>query len=144
MKARPTALETAAKALARRDRSAADLAAYLERRGSAPEEAGQAVDRLRQAGYVNDARFAAARAESMAARGYGDAAVRHELEAAGVAAGEVEAALAGLEPERERALAALARPGRPEALARRLAAKGFSPESVEAVLAAAGVDPAPE
>ena len=63
MKTQPTALEAAAKALARRDRSAADLTAYLERRGTAPEEAGEAVERLQQAGYVDDGRYAARRAE---------------------------------------------------------------------------------
>ena len=67
MKTQPTALEAAAKALARRDRSAADLTAYLERRGTAPEEAGEAVERLQQAGYVDDGRYAARR---LAAKGF--------------------------------------------------------------------------
>src|SRR5690348_12913075 len=125
MTARPTALETATKALARRDRAAADLVAYLEQRGAAPEEASAAVERLREAGYVNDARYASARAESLAARGFGDAAVRHELERAGVGAEEIDTALAELPPERERALAALRRAKTPLAGVRRLAAKGF-------------------
>jgi len=135
--ARPTALEAATKALARRDRSAADLTAYLERRGTAPEEAGRAVERLREAGYVNDARYALARAEVLAGRGFGDAAVRFVLERDGVAADEVEAALATLIPERERALELLHLAKTPPAAVRRLAAKGFSAESIEAAVAEA-------
>jgi regulatory protein len=137
MTARPSALETAAKALARRDHSAADLAAYLERQGSDRDEAGRAVDRLREAGYVDDARYAVRRAEVLAERGYGDEGVRFELERAGVAADEIEAAVAALVPERERALAALRGARAPAALIRRLAAKGFAADSIEAALAEA-------
>jgi regulatory protein len=138
--ARPTALETATKALARRDRAAADLVAYLERRGAAPAEAVAAVERLREAGYVDDARYAAARAESLAARGFGDAAVRYELERDGVAADEIDVALSDLPPERERAFNVLRRAKTPLAAVRRLAAKGFSAESIEAAAAEARLD----
>src|SRR5205823_10954302 len=86
--AHPTALEAATKALARRDRSAADLTAYLERRGTGAEDAATAVERLRQAGYVDDARYATARAEVLAERGYGDEAVRFELGRNGLGAVE--------------------------------------------------------
>ena len=137
MATRSTPLEAAAKALARRDRAAADLVAYLERRGTSPDEAAAAVERLREAGYVDDARYAAARAASLAGRGIGDAGVRFELERDGVAPEEIEAALAELEPERERALAVLRRAKTPLAGVRRLAAKGFSAESLEAAAAEA-------
>ena len=135
MTPRPTALEAATKALAQRDRSAADLTAFLERRGTAADEAATAVERLRQAGYVNDARYAATRAEVLADRGYGDEAVRFELEQDGLAAEEIEAALATLAPERERALELLHRAKSPLAAFRRLAAKGFDADSLEAALA---------
>jgi len=135
MTTRPTALEAAAKALARRDRSAADLTAYLERHGTTPEEAGDAVARLRDAGYVDDTRYAARRAEVLAERGYGDEAVRFELERDGVAADEIDAALGALAPERERALGLLAAAKSPQAGLRRLAAKGFGADSLEAVAA---------
>jgi len=138
--ARPTALEAATKALALRDRSAADLTAYLERRGTAPEDAYRAVERLREAGYVDDARYAAARAEVLAGRGFGDAAVRFELERDGVAADHVELVVAALVPERERALAVLRKAKTPLAGLRRLAAKGFSAESVEAAAAEARLE----
>jgi SOS response regulatory protein OraA/RecX len=140
VKAHATALEAAAKALARRDRSAADLTAYLERRGTAAEDAAAAVERLRHAGYVNDGRYATTRAEVLAERGYGDEAVRFELERDGLGADEIEAALATLAPERERALAALQRAKTPLAAIRRLAAKGFGADSLEAALAETRLD----
>jgi regulatory protein len=136
MKLRPTPLEAAAKALARRDRSAADLTAYLERHGTAPDDAGHAVARLEEAGYVDDARYAARRAEILAGRGYGDDAVRFELERYGVGADEIEAAVASLAPERERALTFLRGAKTPLAAVRRLAGKGFSADALESALAA--------
>ena len=136
MTAHPTALEAATKALARRDRSAADLTAYLERRGTAAEDAATAVERLRQAGYVDDVRYATARAEVLAERGYGDEAVRFELGRDGLGAAEIEAALAALAPEPERAIAVLRRAKTPLAALRRLAAKGFSADAIESALAA--------
>jgi SOS response regulatory protein OraA/RecX len=136
MAARPTALEVAAKALAHRDRSAANLTAYLERHGAAPDEASRAVTRLQKAGYVDDGRYASSRAEALARRGYGDEGVRFELERDGVAADDIDAALASLPPERARALGLLSAAKAPTAGARRLAAKGFSHDSIEAALAA--------
>jgi SOS response regulatory protein OraA/RecX len=136
MATRPTPLEVAAKALAHRDRSAANLTAYLARHGAAPEEAGQAVERLRQAGYVDDGRYASSRAKALARRGYGDEAVRFELEREDVSPDDVDAALASLQPERERALSLLHTAKTPPAAIRRLAAKGFSRDSIEAALAA--------
>ena len=141
MTERPTALDAAAKALARRDRSAADLTAYLERRGVDGVDAQEAVDRLREVGYVNDARYAEARAEALVERGYGDEAVRFELEREGLAADQIAAALLALPPERERATAFLLKARTPLAGIRRLAAKGFSADALEAAVAAARLDP---
>src|SRR5262245_61001112 len=136
MATRPTALEVAAKALAHRDRSAASLTAYLERHGAAPDEASRAVTRLQESGYVDDARYASSRAEALARRGYGEEGVRFELERHGVPPDDIDAALASLPPERERALGLLGAAKTPTAVARRLAAKGFSHDSIEAALAA--------
>jgi regulatory protein len=136
MAARPTALEAAAKALAHRDRSSANLTAYLERHGATPEEASIALERLQDAGYVDDARYATSRAEALAGRGYGDDAVRLDLKRDGVSAEDVETALASLPPERERALQLLRAAKRLPAAIRRLAAKGFSQDSIDAALAA--------
>ena len=132
----PSPLEQATAALARRDRSAAGLVAYLERRGTPREDATRAVARLTQAGYVDDARFALRRAEVLAERGHGDAPIRYALAREGVAADDVELALRELTPERERAVDLL-RGDAPRLRAiRRLAAKGFAADSIEAALAA--------
>jgi SOS response regulatory protein OraA/RecX len=143
MAARPNALEAAAKALAHRDRSAANLTAYLERHGTTPEEAGRAVERLQEAGYVDDARYASSRAQTLARRGYGDEGVRFDLERDGVQPGDIDAALASLPPERERAVSLVGAANAPKAAIRRLAAKGFSRDSIEAALAALPDDETP-
>ena len=127
-------LELAAAALARRDLPAAALRARLERGGVDAAEAAAAVEQLEAAGYVDDARYAAARAEILAGRGYGDAAIERELGGHGLGRELVEEALAGLAPEAERAAALLDRWGRAPKAARRLVAKGFSPEAVTAAL----------
>jgi SOS response regulatory protein OraA/RecX len=141
VEARLTALEAATKALARRDRSAAGLAAYLERKGTDPDDARAAVERLREAGYVNDERYATARAEALADRGYGDEAVRFELEREGLAPDQIAAVLLALPPERERATAFLLKARTPLTGIRRLAAKGFSADALEAAIAAARFEP---
>jgi regulatory protein len=128
------ALELAMRALARRDHSRAGLDARLEHRGMSPEERRQALATLAGGGYVDDARFAAGRAAGLADRGYGDEAIRFHLEHEGVAAAAIEAALAGLPEERQRALIEFERAGADAKAARRLAAKGFSFDSIEALL----------
>jgi regulatory protein len=143
VEARPTALEAATKALARRDRSVADLTAYLARKGVDPDDARIAVERLRDAGYVNDARYASSRAESLAARGFGDEAVRFELEKEGLPSDHIAAAMLALEPERNRAIAVLEKARTPLLGVRRLASKGFSADSIEAAAVAARVDSGP-
>ena len=143
MAARPTAFEVAAKALAHRDRSAANLTAYLERHGTAPDEASWAVTRLQEAGYVDDARYASSRAEALARRGDGVEGVRFELERDGVPPDDVDAALASLPPERDRALSLLRSAKAPRPAIRGLAAKGFSHDSIEAALAAVPDAPVP-
>ena len=137
---RAIALGAAARALARRDRPAAALAAELERRGVARPAGEEAVARLAQAGYVDDARFAAGRAAVLAHRGFGDDAIRFELEQAGVACELAADAVAALPPERERALTVLLRAKTPLAGVRRLAAKGFAADSIEAAAAEARVE----
>jgi SOS response regulatory protein OraA/RecX len=129
-----TTLEQAAAALARRDRSAAALIAYLEERGVETDEAAEAVERLRVAGYVDDGRLAALRAEAMARRGYGDAAIRADLERRDIGREHVNETLATLQPERERAEALADRDGRTPKTARRLIAKGFAADTVSEVM----------
>ena len=131
------AVEQALRALRHRDRSAAELGARLERRGVGEAEREQALETLERVGYVDDERFARARAEQLAARGSGDALIRHDLEGRGVAAEHVAAALATLEPERDRAAAIAARRGRSLKTARYLASRGFDLDALEGIVASA-------
>jgi len=137
---RAEALGTAARALARRDRSVVRLAEYLAHRGVAPKERTEAVERLGEIGYLDDGRFATGRARSLADRGYGDDAVRFELDREGVDAEQIDAAVAGLAAERERAVSVLRGSRSPLAGIRKLAAKGFSADSIEAAAAEARLD----
>jgi regulatory protein len=134
---RAEALAAATSALARRDRSVVALAEYLAHRGVARKDRMHAVERLGEFGYLDDARFAVSRAQKLADRGYGDDAVRFELEREGVAADERDAALAALPPEHERAVTVLQSARTHLAGIRRLAAKGFSADAIEAALAQA-------
>ncbi len=56
-----------------------------------------ALETLERVGYVDDDRFAAGRAESLAGRGYGDEAIRYDLAGRGVDAETIDQALAGLD-----------------------------------------------
>ena len=129
------AVEQALRALRHRDRSAAELDARLERRGVGEAEREQALETLERVGYVDDERFARSRAEQLAARGSGDALIRHDLEGRGVAAEHVDAALATLEPEQDRAAEIAARCGRSLKTARYLASRGFDPDALEGIVA---------
>jgi SOS response regulatory protein OraA/RecX len=119
---RARALARATRALRQRDLSRRALAERLP--GPARE---QALDALERSGYLDDMRSASARAAGLAARGWGDAALRYRLEREGFGGEAVQAAVAALEPEPERARALVAR-GR---TARWLAARGFEVASEE-------------
>jgi regulatory protein len=133
----PDPIDVAARALRHRDRSRAQVAERLARAGVDEGRRDEALDTLERVGYVDDGRYAANRAAALAARGLGDAGIRHDLEAAGVPAAAVEEALSTLEPETERARALAARNGRSAKTAAQLARKGFGEEAIEA---AVGVD----
>jgi regulatory protein len=134
---RAEALTVAGRALRARDLSARELTLRLEQRAVSRTAAEESLATLAAAGLVDDARLAENRAGSMAERGYGDAAIRHDLEQRGVPVDLAEAALAGLEPERERAGRIVARRGTGAGTARYLAGKGFGEDALEQ---AAGVD----
>ena len=80
---------------------------------------------------MNDERFAVNRAEALAGRGYGNEAIRAFLEAEGADAEAAERALAGLEPERDRVQALVARHGATPRLAAQLQRKGFGQDALE-------------
>ena len=128
---RARAIRTAVRALGHRDLSRRDLEARLAARGTGAAARTEALETLERVGLLDDARAARARARSLAGRGYGDAAVRDALERDGFVGEQVAEALAALEPERERARARLEGGGGAAKALRRLAARGFDPETVE-------------
>jgi regulatory protein len=135
MTERDDAVELALRALRHRDRSSAELAMRLEQRGVEAAEREQALATLERIGYVDDERFARSRAEQLAARGSGDALIRHDLQGRGIAAEHVETALEALEPEREHAARLAEQRGRSVKTARYLASRGFGADALEGLVA---------
>ena len=133
---RHEALAVSSRALRHRDLSTRRLEQRLERRDVPSAERARAVQTLTRAGLLDDTRFARGRARALAARGYGDAAIRLDLERQGVEAEVATEALAELEPERDRALRLAASAGGAVRAARLLARRGFGEDAIEA---AAGV-----
>jgi SOS response regulatory protein OraA/RecX len=138
---RAEALAVAGRALRRQDLSARGIAERLGRASVAPAAVEESLAVLAGAGLVDDARFASTRAGSLAERGYGDAAIRYDLERRGVDPGLIQQALEGLEGEWERARRLVERRGPGARTARYLASKGFGEGALEA---AAGGDFAPD
>jgi SOS response regulatory protein OraA/RecX len=129
---RSRALTDAVRLLRHRDVSRGRLDERLAGRGAGADARAEALATLERAGLIDDARVAAGRARTLADRGYGDAAIRAALEAEQLPPELVADALAALEPERERARRLL--PVSQDAKAmRRLAARGFSAETLEDV-----------
>jgi regulatory protein len=108
--------ELALKALRRRERSRAELSAWLSDRGIDEEEIAETVGRLERLGELDDARFARRYAEDKRElAGWGAERIRVALEARGVAAAEIDAALADEDSasEVDRATALLLRRSEP-------------------------------
>jgi SOS response regulatory protein OraA/RecX len=134
---RHEALAASASTLRHRDLSTRRLEQRLERRAVSPAERARAVETLTRTGLLDDGRFARGRARALAARGYGDAAIRFDLERQGVAAELAAEALAELEPERDRAARLAATAGGAARAARLLARRGFGEEAIEAAVGVA-------
>jgi regulatory protein len=130
-------IEIAARALQHRDRSRREVEERLARAGIDERRRADALDTLERVGYIDDERFAGARAGALASRGYGDEWIRHDLAGHGVGAEAVAEAIAALEPEAERASALVERLGRTPKTGAQLARKGFGEDAVEAAL---GID----
>ncbi|HSN87811.1 MAG TPA: regulatory protein RecX [Thermoanaerobaculia bacterium] len=120
-----------------------ELQTKLTQRGFPSEEISEALDRLVQQGYLDDARTAVAFVEQRLSRGTeGRLRLQAELEKRGAPREAIEAALASLvpeddlEPAREAAerWARLHPRGKPASLAQHLARKGFSRRAIFAVL----------
>jgi SOS response regulatory protein OraA/RecX len=134
---RAEALIVAGRALRRQDLSERGITERLARASVAPAAVEESLAVLARAGLVDDARFARTRAAGLAERGYGDAAIRHDLERQGVAREPIQQALESIEAEAERARRLVERRGPGARTARYLAGKGFGEQAVEA---AAGAD----
>jgi len=132
---RARALGVAGRALERRDLSEQRVRERLARAGIAPAGTDEAVGMLRGLGVLDDRRFAAARAATLAKRGLGDAAIRFDLELQGVEGAVLEEALSEVEPERDRAKRIVSSRGEGGATARYLARRGFGEDAVEAAAA---------
>jgi SOS response regulatory protein OraA/RecX len=130
---RAEALGLAGRALRARDLSERALSERLEGR-VAPAVREEALKTLARVGALDDRRVAQNRARALAERGYGDAAIRHDLLRKGFEPDEIEEALASLEPETQRVEAILVRRGRGPSTARYLAARGFGEDAVESAL----------
>lgn len=137
---RAEAIEQAAAALARRSLSNLEVERRLARRGVRAPDRRDAREMLSRAGYLDDRRLAAARAESLAERGHGDASIRHDLAQRGIPTAAVESALCDVDPESVRAARVVQERGRSVRTARYLAARGFGEHAIEAAL---GDDVAP-
>jgi len=137
---RHEALAAAAGALRHRDLSSRALEERLARRSVAPLERAEALQVLEHAGVVDDARFGAGRARTLAERGWGDAAIRDDLERQAVPDELIGSALEALAPESERARALFRRRGGGPATARWLTRKGFGEDAIEAAAASAIAD----
>jgi SOS response regulatory protein OraA/RecX len=130
---RAEALGIAVRALRHRDLSRSRIEERLSRRGARAEAKTDVLEALERAGLVDDGRVASSGAEALAARGYGDEAIRFRLEREGLATELVAEALAGLEPEAVRAGKLLDRRGRGPASVRWLASRGFDAGTLEDV-----------
>lgn len=82
--------------LVRREHSRQELTRKLVARGIPGDEAVAAVERMSDAGWQDDSRFACSLARTRAAAGYGPLWIRSELAAHGLAGAAVEQAFAAL------------------------------------------------
>ncbi|MBA3433282.1 MAG: regulatory protein RecX [Actinobacteria bacterium] len=131
-----SAREAALRALRHRDLSARELGKRLGARGFEGSEIEETIATLERTGLLDDGRFAASRARTLANRGSGDMFITYDLRRAGLPSDLVEGVVQALEPEPERARSIVARRGESPKTARYLRAKGFSDETVRAVVAA--------
>ena len=95
----PTPLQRALGLLTRREHSRLELARKLQQRGVEHMEATEVIDKLADAGWQDDARFAESLVRNRAHAGYGPAWIRAELGTHGLGAETVSAALAAFEED---------------------------------------------
>ena len=130
---RARALAQAARALAASGRSRGDLERRLARAGHTGAAREDAVATLERSGFIDDTRLARGRAEALARRGYGDAAIRADLRRRLITPEIAADAVTSLEPEIDRARRMLEARNATPATLRRLAGRGFSRETLEEI-----------
>jgi SOS response regulatory protein OraA/RecX len=128
---RARALVAATRSLAASDRSQQALEQRLALAGHPAAAREDAIAALGRAGLLDDSRVAESRAEALARRGYGDAAIRADLRRRLISAEAAADAVAALEPERDRVQRLLEGKSVTPALLRRLAGRGFSADALE-------------
>jgi SOS response regulatory protein OraA/RecX len=128
------AFEVLVAALARGDRTSAQLEQRLLKAGFGPEACAEALARAAEAGYLDDTRVALERARRLAERDASDEAIRTDLAGKGVPGHEIELALAQTTPEAERAERLAARLGGGPRAARALLRKGYPEDVIERTL----------
>lgn len=130
----------ALRALRARDHTVASLERRLTDKGATPGVRRETLEAVQRAGLVDDHRFACDRSRLLATRGAGDHLIADDLERHGVPDEDIRAALEDLEPESNRAARIIDRRGRTPKTARHLAAKGFSEETLETLVADLAAD----
>jgi len=138
---RAKALAAATRSLAASDRSERALEQRLAQAGHSAAAREDAIASLARAGAIDDARLAESRAELLARRGYGDAAIRADLRRRQIAPEVAAGAVAALEPELERLGRMLENESVTPALLRRLAGRGFSRDSLEEIASSFALGP---
>jgi regulatory protein len=127
---REKALARASRALATRDRSRGELESRLAQAGVPESAREEALAALEASGLVDDARVAESRAGELARRGYGDLAIRSDLARRRISSEAIADAIEALELESDRARAVVEARGATPAILRRLAARGFSRDTL--------------
>jgi SOS response regulatory protein OraA/RecX len=130
---RAKALATATRSLAASDRSERALRQRLARAGHSTAAREDAIASLARVGAVDDARLAESRAQLLARRGYGDAAIRADLRRRLIAPEATAEAVSALEPELERARRVLGQQTVTPALLGRLTRRGFSRDTLDEI-----------
>ncbi len=137
---RTTGLDAAARLLARRSSSRAEISRSVARHADAAT-AEEVASTLVAHGLIDDAAHARAVVERRLAAGWGPERIEHDLAAAGIERATADAALAAIDRAALLAAARVALGGREGAAGwRRLAARGFDEDVAEDVLPGA-LDP---
>jgi SOS response regulatory protein OraA/RecX len=130
---RAKALAAATRSLAASDRSERALEQRLAQAGHSTAAREDAIASLARVGAVDDARLAESRAQLLARRGYGDAAIRADLRRRLIAPEATADAVSALEPELERARRVLGPQTVTPALLGRLTRRGFSRDTLDEI-----------